>query len=113
MHPASSPALQLFHGGTQVAGCHHVHPPVDAVFGDERVEGVRQHAGEQRGGRVRTDCCWIQKEGDSPPHIPATTCDSPASPSCSSLMKESVTAGTKPTPPPPPFSLGVHLHHQL
>lgn len=45
----SSPALQLLHGRTQVAGRHHVHLPLDAVFGDERVKRVWQHAEEQRG----------------------------------------------------------------
>lgn len=44
----SSPALQLLHGRTQVARCHHVDLPLDAVFGDERVKRVRQHAEEQR-----------------------------------------------------------------
>lgn len=40
----SSPVLQLLHGRTQVAGCHHVYPPLNAVFGDKRVKRVRQHA---------------------------------------------------------------------
>lgn len=49
-----SPALQLLHGGAQVARRHHVHLAVDAVFGDQRVEGVGQHAEEQReGGATR------------------------------------------------------------
>lgn len=51
-----SPALQLLHGRTQVAGCHHVYLPLDAVFGDEWVKRVRQQAEEQkeavRSGRV-------------------------------------------------------------
>lgn len=48
---ASSPAVQLLHLWTQVAGRHHVNLPVDAVFGHQGVEGGRQQAG----GRQEVD----------------------------------------------------------
>ncbi len=44
---SSLPALQLLHGRTQVAGCHHVYLPLDAVFSNEWVKSVWQHAEEQ------------------------------------------------------------------
>lgn len=37
------PLLEVLHGWTQVAGCHHVYLLVDAVFGDHRMIPVRQH----------------------------------------------------------------------
>ena len=59
-HMSSSPAVQLLHGRTQVTRRHHVHLPLDAVFGDERVEGVRQHAEEQREDeRSGQDPAWV------------------------------------------------------
>lgn len=49
-----SPALQLLHCRTQVAGCHHVHPPPNAVFGNEGVEGVGQHAEEDDNMKIQS-----------------------------------------------------------